>query len=67
MNLKLHELIPKFRKGRSLEYYRGLPYSDFSKVLTEIASINLENVSGEILPNYVFTGNLTFFDICSIM
>ena len=67
MNLKLHELIPKFRKGRSLEYYRGLPYSDFSKVLTEIASINLENVSGEILPNYVFTGNLSFFDICSIM
>lgn len=67
LQLKLHELIPKFKKGRSLEYYRGLPYYDFGKVLTEIASINLENVDGEIVPSYIFTGSSSFFDMCSIM
>ena len=67
LRLRLHELIPKFKKGRGLEYYRSLPYYDFSKVLTEIASINLESVDGEFIPNYVFTGSVSFFDMCSIM
>lgn len=67
IRLRLHELIPKFKKGKGLEYYRSLPYYDFTKVLTEIASINLESVDGEFIPNYVFTGNVSFLDMCSVM
>ena len=68
VRLKLHELIPKFKKGRTLDFYRDIKYYEFNRILNEIASINLLTVDNENIPKNIIDGTpFSFLDVCSIM